>query len=798
MQRACLEIVATDVRRLTPSGAPRLLHALILSFLAAVTTLAAPSPKLANVLPTGGQRGTEIELSFTGDRLQDTEEIIFHEPGIQMVKLLSATNKTVKAQVRIAPDCSLGEHHLRLRTATGISELRTFFVGPYPVVAEIEPNNDPAKAQKIELNTTVTGVIKNEDVDCFRLELKRGERLSAEVEGMRLGRGVFDPRLAVLDSAGKVLADSDDTWLAMQDPFISLVVPADGAYTIRLREATYAGNDECHYRLHIGHFPRPTIVFPLGGKAGDALHVTWYSEATGEFGQDIKLPAAPQEKHGVFAELDGLLAPTPNWIRVSTFPNVLAAAPNQDREHATATELTPPFALNGILAEKGRDHWFRFRAEKGTALEATVYARRLRSPLDSVLEIFDAQGKSIASNDDSDGADSSLKFTPSESTNYFARIRDTLGHGGREFAYRIEITPVQPRLTVKIPEVARNDTQSRQFISVPQGNRFATLVTIKRSNLAGPIAFGIDALPEGVSLVTNQVAPNVDSLPLVFEATSNAPIAGKLTELTASTTNGVTGRFHQQVDLVEGPNNATYYGTGVDQLCVAVTKEAPYHLRIVEPGVPLVQAGTMRLEVVVERAPGFDEPIEVQMVWNPPGVSAQSEATIAKGQTNVFYQLNADGGAEIRSWNIAVLGHATVDGGELYVSSQLAKLEVASPFLSGKIETLWAKPGHPAKLTVQLQNLKPFEGKATIHLLGLPEKVSAPEKEFTKDDQEVTFEVTLDSKCSLGSHKNLFCAVDVKKDGHVIPHTIASGGILRIVPPGKDDTKVAAAKETKK
>jgi hypothetical protein len=116
----------------------------------------ATSPQLSNILPTGAQRGTEVELRFSGDRLQDAEEIICYEPGIEVSKPSSASNKVVKAQAKIGADCALGEHHLRLRTASGISELRTFFVGPFPVVDEKEPNNEPAKAQKLSLNTTVT------------------------------------------------------------------------------------------------------------------------------------------------------------------------------------------------------------------------------------------------------------------------------------------------------------------------------------------------------------------------------------------------------------------------------------------------------------------------------------------------------------------------------------------------------------------------------------------------------------------------------------------------------------------
>jgi hypothetical protein len=761
----------------------------------------ATSPHLESLIPTGGQRGTELEATFAGERLQDAQEIFCYEPGIQVLKLNLVTNKTVTAQLKIAPDCALGEHHLRIRAATGLSELMTFFVGSLPESTENEPNNDPAHAQKVDFNSTINGVVNNEDVDCFSLDVKKGQRFSVEVEGMRLGRGPLDARLTIFNPDGSVLADADDTWLGVQDPFISLLAPADGLYTIHLREVTYAGSDKCHYRLHIGSFPRPTSVFPLGGKTNETVTFTFFSEATGEFSQKIKLPDAPDEKFGVFAELNGLTAPTPNWIRVSDFPNVLASADNRDREHATVTDLQPPLALNGIILQKNQESWFRFNAAKGAALEVNVYARRLRSPMDSVIDVFDSAGKSPASNDDSVGADSSLKFTAGETTNYFVRVRDTLHEGGRDFAFRVEITPTQPSLAIKIPEVSRNDTQSRQFIPVPRGNRFASLISAKRSNFGGDLNFNIANLPTGVTMTADRMSQNMDAMPLVFEASPDAPIAGKLLDLTATGTNTsttITGNFRQDIELVQGaPNNANYCSTSVDKFCVAVTKEAPFRLRIVEPKVPLVQAGTMRLEVIAERDTNFDEPIELNTVWNPPGMSSQSEATIPKGATNVFYQLNAGGGAETRTWKIAILGHAKVDGGDLYVSTQLAPIEVAPPFVSGKIETTWLNPGKSAELTVNLKQLKPFEGKATIRLVGLPENVSVADREITSADQEVVFKLEANEKCSTGSHKNLFCSVDVQQNGQIIPHTIAQGGILRIVPPKKENPKVAAAEPKK-
>src|SRR5687768_2284929 len=136
---------------------------------AVVFSLALPafaaSPTVGGISPRGVQRGTEAEITFAGDRLSDAQEVLLYSPGLTVSKLEIAGNNAVKAKVTVAPDARLGEHSLRLRTLTGVSELRTIYVGALPAVAEAEPNSDFAKPQKIPLNVTVTGVIENEDVD---------------------------------------------------------------------------------------------------------------------------------------------------------------------------------------------------------------------------------------------------------------------------------------------------------------------------------------------------------------------------------------------------------------------------------------------------------------------------------------------------------------------------------------------------------------------------------------------------------------------------------------------------------
>jgi len=53
------------------------------------------------------------------------------------------------------------------------------------------------------------------------------------------------------------------------------------SYIIQVRESAYAGNANCVYRLHVGHFPRPTAIVPAGGKLGETVDVRWIGDVAG-------------------------------------------------------------------------------------------------------------------------------------------------------------------------------------------------------------------------------------------------------------------------------------------------------------------------------------------------------------------------------------------------------------------------------------------------------------------------------------------------------------------------------------
>src|SRR5437764_76056 len=95
--------------------------------LIAAGTVSAASPVLNAILPRGGQRGTETVVNFTGGRLTDAKEVLVYYPGITVTKLEVVNDATVKVTLKITPECRLGEHCLRLRCNSGVTEMRTFW-----------------------------------------------------------------------------------------------------------------------------------------------------------------------------------------------------------------------------------------------------------------------------------------------------------------------------------------------------------------------------------------------------------------------------------------------------------------------------------------------------------------------------------------------------------------------------------------------------------------------------------------------------------------------------------------------
>jgi Bacterial pre-peptidase C-terminal domain len=754
--------------------------------------LLAASPSLGSVQPRGAQRGTDAIFVLGGNNLQDAQEVVFYSPGLTVTKLEVVNNTQVKAAVKIASDARLGEHALRVRTATGVTELRTLWVGALPVVEEKEPNNEFTAPQKVPLNVTVHGVANTEDVDYFAVDAKKGQRISVEVEGMRLGTTFFDPSIAILDSKRFELATSDDTPLYKQDGCLSIVAPADGTYTVMVRETSYQGNGACQYRLHIGTFPRPTAVIPAGGKLGEEVELRFLGDANGEIKQKVKLPATmpPDGMFEVFCQDAGGISPSGLPFRLTeTAANVIEVEPNDTP--AQATVGTFPCAFNGVIDKPGDIDHFKFAAKKGQVFDVHCYARRLGSPLDSLMYMGLMGQGAFVGNDDTVGPDSYFRVTIPQDGEYWVSVTDHLKKGGPTYAYRIEVTPVGAKLALSAPPFSQY-TQDRQAYAVPRGNRYATFVSATRADFGGDVNVKPEGLQAKVTVATDVMKADMSLVPIVFEAAPDAPLGTARLAYTgthADPNQKIKSAFEVRSDFVYSAPGQSLYTAKTEPLTVlAVTEPVPFKISIVEPKVPLVHGGSMNLKIVAERAAGFKAPITIVPLYNPPGVGSASSVVIPEGQNEVLFPMNANGGAPVRGWKYAVMGTAPVGNGPVWVSSQLATIQIAAPYLSLNMERGAVEQGKDTQMFVKPAVAKPFAGEAIIRLVGLPPKVATQELKFTKDTKEVAFPLKVEPTAPAGTHKNIFCQVVITENGEPVVHNVGSSE-LRIdvpLPPKKD------------
>ena len=775
------------------------------SLLIATLVISAPAPLCAFdpllnlIMPRGGTRGQELEIHLHGERMHDPQELLFYHQGITVKSLTKVDAKNVKAQLVIAADAPLGEHPVRLRCKGGITYMRTLWIGQFPVLNETEPNNDFSKPQVVPLNHTVHGTAGLEDVDYYRVIAKKGQRLSVEIEAMRLGAVFFDPYIAILDNKRFELATSDDSPLLKQDAFVSLVAPADGDYTILVRESAYEGNNNCRYRLHIGGFTRPTAIYPPAAVPGKEQTFKMIGDPTGDYDIKRTIEGNEGELSSIFAQKDGLSAPSPNYLLVSRLPFFNEQEPNNSwKTIKQETTLSAPCAFHGIIGEKGDNDFFRFHAKKNQNLRIRVRSRSLRSPLDSVIVLHDAKGKYLKNNDDQGGVDSIIDFKPGADGDYLIQVRDHLRKGGPDYTYRVEIDLRQPQLSASLPVVKRNESQFRKVICVPRGNRYATTVNISRQNIACDCQLDAENLPQGVQLQASKAARAANSLLAVFEADADAPVAGGLYRLNirdSKPESQIQGPLKDVINHIEINNTGVFHATKSDRIAIAVIEKAPFHIELKAPPVLMVRNGTAQLKVKLQRHDGFEGAVKVTLPWKPAGVGSPTDITIAKGKSEGVFAINTNGDAALGKHEICVTAEAKTSSGTVVVSSALVPLEIAEPMLTASIEMASTIPGQNTSMLCKINHNQPIEGKAKVTLHGLPHGVTAEPKQIDSQTKEVIFDLQVAADAPKGNHNAVFCQILPMRHGHPIPHNTGQGGALRINPPPK---KKAVTKKASK
>ncbi|MDQ2730464.1 MAG: PPC domain-containing protein [Armatimonadota bacterium] len=505
------------------------------------------APQLDWIYPAGAQRGSAVTVELHGSGLSHLDGVFSTGTGLTLDLLppkaggRNGNADTFRtARITLNQNADLGNREVRLYDSTGLSAPKIFQVDQWPEVQETEPNNDPAKANEIPLPVVINGRLEGSaDVDCYRFHAKAGQPLTCSVASERLlsniGELPVEGFLELLDETGKVVAENNGRsgW----DPIVNFTPPADGVYTVRLRDLLWRNAPTAVYRLTVGPVPFAATFFPAGGQRGSTVHpaVTGYN-LEGATTTVVIPPGDPETIRPVRATGPlGLSNPVP--FGVGNYPEIMEQEPNDTVEQAEPVPM--PVTINGKLDHDGDRDRFRFHADKGQRLVLEVFASRLGSPLDSVIALRDPQGNLINENDDAKDKDSLLDFTFPAAGDYTVVIRDVDLRGGPDYTYRLSIGPPHPTFTLSV---------SPDTLAAPPGGAVRLDVKVQREQgFNGPVRVHIEDLPPGIRASTTVIPPGSDRGILTVEGGVAAPappavprpqpvkLAGATTHLTAAT-----------------------------------------------------------------------------------------------------------------------------------------------------------------------------------------------------------------------------------------------------------------------
>lgn len=433
----------------------------------------------------------------------------------------NSISSLVFVEVTMAPDAAPGPREIRLVTPRGVSNPLVFHVGQVPETArkpmisatlqvlgkeESALRKRPPEEEevRISLPCTANGQIASGEVNRYRFEARKGQRLLLSINARSLTPyladavpGWFQPVLRLCDARGKEMAYCDD-YRFKPDPVIFFVVPEDGTYVANVTDAIYRGREDFVYRLTVGELPFLTSIFPLGAKVGESAKVemTGWNLDKGLLG--LPPAGAGPGIHPLTASKGGFVSNRLPFA-LDTLPEAFDKEPNNTLSDAQKVEL--PIMINGRIDRP--DDWdvFQFTGRAGETVVAEVFARRLESPVDSVLKLTDETGKVLAMNDDHEDAqagvnthdaDSYLMFKLPADGTYYVHLGDVARHGGPEYTYRLRIS--QP-----IPDFALLVVPSSIALSSKGANNI-TVQAVRKDGFAGPITVSLKDPPDGFSM----------------------------------------------------------------------------------------------------------------------------------------------------------------------------------------------------------------------------------------------------------------------------------------------------------
>lgn len=822
------------------SSAPLLATSLLLTVCISSVDAGAMLLHIGATTPRMANRGTTAEVTIQGMCLNDAREVIFYKPGIRVLRIEALPKLTqpvnlahggrieeqILCKFEIAADCVPGEHPFRIRTATEITSLGTFHVSPFPVIDEKEQgynSNDTIQtALPVTPNVTVRGRMgpsARGDVDIYRVPVVAGQRLSAEVDSVRIadmhyGGSEYDLAIRILDEEGRELAANDDNPLHLQDPVAAVKISRDGFAFVEVKRSLFVPADK-DYCVHIGTYRRPLVAYPAGGQAGTKQSFEFLGDPLGSFAESLPVPGLTTSSGGVFEFFGD--APSPVLLRSSTFPNVL------EHTNAPATRVPHlPAALNGRIDRRDDADAFLVSVKKSDRLRVRVFAASIGSPIDPTLRIravaaSGASGAVEIEADDSqvndrdifgtgfrsrgglkDILDPSVIWEPKADGDYVIELEDTSGAAGPNAIYRIEVEPAVNSVHAVLASTAFDweECMRTSGLAVPQGNRWTVNVSLPQgqgSTFRGELELVAHGLPAGVHMLAGRVPGGRPVWPVQFVADPSSKPGSALITLEAKPadpTQKLESQSQQSLPFINHSGGDAWRTVRLDRFVLAVTEAAPFSVEIKAPPAALVRGGELAIPLKIIRRTGFNEPVEFQCDWVPPGVSVQPATIVPAGESDAVLRITGESNAPLGKCPIVVSATTTREDldaylgtGRIRVSTEIVDLTIAEPFVELASQPEAVRRGERKKYVWSIQHKSPFEGAATVRLLGLPKGVQVldPQPTLTRDSKQIAFEIEATNEALLGSVRGIGCEITVRAAGQEIRQRTGNG-TLRIDP----------------
>jgi hypothetical protein len=540
----------------------------------------------------------------------------------------------ITLQVTTDIDVELGKRELRFLTDDAISNPIWIHINKWVEHRESEPN-DVVPADVIGRMPFVNnGQIMPGDVDRFRFEAKKGMRLVVAVAAREVipfladaVPGWFQAVMRVTDELGEEVGFAD-SFHYRQDPVLYFEVPRDGRYTVEIRDALYRGREDFVYRVTVGEIPFVTSIYPLGGSVDSDFTVQLHGWNLKNRELPVKTPSRSKYRPvRWYSVMQGSAGTVRFPLQIDYFPELFDEEPNDNISSAQTAAW--PTTINGRIDRPGDVDVYRLDA--GARMVAEVHARRLGSPLDSMLTLTDADGNEVAFNDDhkdmtqamqTHHADSLLSASIPASGEYFLHISDAQRNGGEEFSYRLRLASPQADYELR---VVPSTIMARAGQVVP-----ITVFALRKDGFAEDIEVSLVDPPEGFRLDGRVVPRGVDRIQMTLTVPATAPAKPVQLEMEGAARRGSRSRTSIVRPAVPAENMMQafiwYHLVPVEQWSVVVSgrpgAKMPIQIRMPSDRIVLPRGGELLLNILPLVKNIEADQFHVELIEPPEGITA--------------------------------------------------------------------------------------------------------------------------------------------------------------------------------